>query len=227
MSNNGLFITFEGGEGVGKSTHIKLLTEKYRAHGVTVRAIREPGGTLIAEEIRDVLKDVAHKEAMTNEAELLLMNASRAQLVREVIRPALAAGELVLCDRFYDSTIAYQGYGRQIPMNDVLNIVNFAVGDTRPDITFWLRAPPSIGMRNVKTRVEVGTVPLKDRFEQSGDAFHERVYYGFAAIAEEHRERVRSIDYVSGGIDVMQWTMIAHLNSYAQAKGLDKYLLFQ
>src|SRR3974377_1315579 len=108
----GLLITFEGTEGSGKSTQIALLTQRLRKMGHTVRVLREPGGTPIGEEIRHTLKNSTVNAAMTAETELLLMNASRAQLVREVIRPALAAGEIVLCDRFYDSTPAYQGSGR-------------------------------------------------------------------------------------------------------------------
>src|SRR5947209_997764 len=111
---NGLLITFEGTEGSGKTTQISLLAERLRSLGHTVRTLREPGGTPIGEEIRHTLKHSSVNHAMTPEAELLLMNASRAQLVREVIRPALAAGEIVLCDRFYDSTTAYQEYGRQL-----------------------------------------------------------------------------------------------------------------
>ena len=112
----GLFITFEGTEGSGKSTQIPILAERLRSFGPSVHTLREPGGTPIGEEIRHTLKHSKANEAMTPEAELLLMNASRAQLVREVIRPALAAGEIVLSDRFYDSTTAYQGYGRQLDL---------------------------------------------------------------------------------------------------------------
>src|SRR5438105_3752716 len=115
----GLFITFEGTEGSGKSTQISLLASRLRSLGHRVREIREPGGTPIGEEIRHTLKHSADNEAMTAEAELLLMNASRAQLVREIIRPALAAGEVVLSDRFYDSTTAYQGYGRGLHLKAV------------------------------------------------------------------------------------------------------------
>ena len=105
----GLFITFEGNEGSGKSTQVPLLVEKLREWGHTVKVFREPGGTPIGEEIRHTLKHSLSNAAMTSEADLLLMNASRAQLVREVIRPALARGEIIVCDRFYDSTTAYQG----------------------------------------------------------------------------------------------------------------------
>src|SRR6266540_2718239 len=128
----GLFITFEGTEGSGKSTHLPLLADRLRASGRTVRILREPGGTPIGEEIRHTLKHSAQNNAMTAEAELLLMNASRAQLVREIIRPALAAGEVVLCDRFYDSTVAYQGYGRKLDLDFVRRVIAFAVGETRP-----------------------------------------------------------------------------------------------
>src|SRR5690348_845826 len=137
----GLFISFEGTEGSGKSTQVSLLAEHLRFEGYTVRTIREPGGTPIGEEIRHTLKHSADNAAMTAETELLLMNASRAQLVREVIRPALAAGEIVICDRFYDSTTAYQGYGRQIDQQTVRTIITIAVGETRPDLTLLLTIP--------------------------------------------------------------------------------------
>src|SRR6516225_2262640 len=119
----GLFISFEGTEGCGKSTQISLLADRLRKMGCFVRSLREPGGTPIGEEIRHTLKHSHANQAMTPETELLLMNASRAQLVREVIRPALDAGEVVLCDRFYDSTVAYQGYGRQLDLHMVRGII--------------------------------------------------------------------------------------------------------
>src|SRR5881628_1499428 len=140
----GLFITFEGTEGSGKSTHIQLLAERLRAAGRIVRVLREPGGTPIGEEIRHTLKHSQQNHAMTAETELLLMNASRAQLVREVIRPALAAGEIVICDRFYDSTTAYQGYGRQLNLQMVKAIIDVAVGDTRPEVTLLFVVPHEI-----------------------------------------------------------------------------------
>src|SRR5437867_10633919 len=124
----GLLITFEGTEGSGKTTQISLLAEHLRSMGYTVRTTLEPGGTPIGEEIRHTLKHSAANQAMTPEAELLLMNASRAQLVREVIRPALAAGDIVVSDRFYDSTTAYQGYGRKLDLNIVKSVIVFAVG---------------------------------------------------------------------------------------------------
>src|SRR5579885_1687032 len=134
----GLLITFEGSEGCGKSTQIALLAERLRGLGFTVKLVREPGGTPIGEEIRHTLKHSQQNKAMTAEAELLLMCASRAQLVREVIRPALAAGEIVLCDRFYDSTAAYQGYGRGLDLSVIQQMTDFAVGETRPHLTLLL-----------------------------------------------------------------------------------------
>ena len=138
------FITFEGTEGSGKTTQISLLADRLRSMGHRVRTLREPGGTPIGEEIRHTLKHSPDNHAMTPEAELLLMNASRAQIVREVIRPALAKGEIILCDRFYDSTVAYQGYGRQLDLKMVSAIIDVAVGDTRPDLTLLLQAPASV-----------------------------------------------------------------------------------
>src|SRR5678816_213058 len=134
----GLFISFEGNEGSGKSTQIPLLANRLRSLGHKVRTLREPGGTPIGEELRHTLKHSGQNREMRNETELLLMNASRAQLVREVIRPALAANEIVLCDRFYDSTIAYQAYGRQLDLQSVRQMIDFAVGQTRPDLTLLL-----------------------------------------------------------------------------------------
>src|ERR1700744_4662270 len=139
--SKGFFITFEGTEGCGKSTQIAALAERIHALGHRVRLLREPGGTPIGEEIRHTLKHSNANHAMTAETELLLMNASRAQLVREIIRPALADGMIVLCDRFYDSTIAYQGHGRGLDLPTVQQIVDCAVGETRPDLTLFLIVP--------------------------------------------------------------------------------------
>src|SRR5213075_124652 len=209
----GLFITFEGTEGCGKSTQISMLAERLRSLGHHVRVLREPGGTPIGEEVRHTLKHSERNHAMTAEAELLLMNASRAQLVREVIRPALAAGELVLCDRFYDSTIAYQGYGRQLELNVVKSIIDFAVGATRPSVTLLLLVPidvsearrsarkhemPSEGPR-LETRPEghgspSSSEPSRDRMEEAGRDFFRLVEEGYKAIAEAEPRRVFAID---------------------------------
>lgn len=187
----GRFITFEGTEGAGKSTQIKLLAERIQATGRQVRALREPGGTPIGEEIRHTLQHSAQNAAMTPEAELLLMNASRAQLVREIIRPALAAGEIVLCDRFYHSTLAYQGYGRQLDLKRVQEVIDFAVGDRRPDLTLMLHVPLAISEQRRKSR---SSAPARDRFEEADRAFFERVEQGFRALAKADPARIKWIE---------------------------------
>lgn len=188
----GHFITFEGTEGCGKSTQVKLLAERLTQFGRTVRVLREPGGTPIGEEIRHTLKHSQHNAAMTAEAELLLMNASRAQLVREVIRPALAAGEIVISDRFYDSTTAYQGYGRGLNLAEVKAIVDFAVGATRPDLTILLHVPPEVSAGRLRSRQ--ATLPfIRDRIEEADQEFFQRVAHGFEAIAAAEPQRFRVI----------------------------------
>ena len=188
----GRFITFEGTEGCGKSTQIKLLAERLGRLGQRVRVLREPGGTPIGEEIRHTLKHSEHNAAMTAEAELLLMNASRAQLVREIIRPALAAGEIIVCDRFYDSTTAYQGYGRQLDLACVQAIIDFAVGDTRPDLTLLLRVPEEVGAERLRSR-QAAQAPVRDRIEEADQAFFNRAARGFTAIADAEPDRVKII----------------------------------
>src|SRR5437660_4117288 len=190
---NGLFITFEGTEGSGKSTQISRLAERLRRLGRCVRTVREPGGTPIGEEIRHTLKHSLQNQAMQAETELLLMNASRAQLVREVIRPALAAGEIVLCDRFYDSTTAYQGYGRQLDLKTVEAVINFAVGETRPNLTLLLVVPHEMSRERLSARQS--TLPfMRDRMEEADLSFFERVAHGYQAIATTEAFRVRVID---------------------------------
>jgi len=208
----GLFITFEGNEGSGKSTQVPLLVEKLREWGHTVKVFREPGGTPIGEEIRHTLKHSLSNVAMTSEAELLLMNASRAQLVREVIRPALGRGEIIVCDRFYDSTTAYQGYGRQLDLATVKHIIDLAVGDTRPDLTLFLKVPQSVSEERLRSRQS--TMPfIRDRMEEADRAFFERVAKGYEAIAAAHPERIKVIPAI-GTIEEIQsaiWRVVAPL----------------
>ena len=211
----GLFITFEGNEGSGKSTQIARLAGRLRALGRTVRVLREPGGTPIGEEIRHTLKPSAANEAMTPEAELLLMNASRAQLVREVIRPALAAGEVVLSDRFYDSTTAYQGYGRGLDLAVVRTVIEFAVGPTRPDLTLLLTVPSDISAQRLLARQ--ATLPfMRDRIEEADRDFFDRVAVGYQAILAAEPGRVRHLEAV-GAVEEIEgrvWqTVLAVLGS--------------
>jgi dTMP kinase len=147
----------------------------------------------VGEEIRHTLKHSLQNHAMTAETELLLMNASRAQLVREVIRPALAAGELVLCDRFYDSTIAYQGYGRGLDLTTVRSVIDIAVGHTRPDLTLLLTVSVRVSEARRKDR-QATAAPVRDRIEDADPSFFERVEKGYNAIAVSEPERVQVID---------------------------------
>ncbi len=189
----GLFITFEGTEGSGKSTQIQLLAERLRASGAVVRVLREPGGTPIGEEIRQTIKHSPDNHGMTPEAELLLINASRAQLVREIIRPALESGEIVLCDRFYDSTTAYQGYGRQLDLAFVSKVIEFAVGPTRPDLTLLLDVPVAVSEARRAHR-KAGSVPGRDRMEEASPDFFTRVEEGYRLITKSEPARVKWID---------------------------------
>lgn len=197
----GLFVTFEGCEGVGKSTHVAQLAERFRAENYRVRTLREPGGTPLGEEIRAMLKHST--SPLHYRTELLLFNASRAQLVDEVVRPALAQGELVLCDRFYDSSIAYQVYGRGLPLAEVEQIIGFAINGLQPDITFFIDAPPEVGMSN---RAHQSKRQI-DRFEDEAKAFHQRVYGGFQALAVKEEERIRVIPYLPNDLTKMQGQM--------------------
>jgi dTMP kinase len=208
------FITFEGTEGSGKTTQISLLADRLRSMDHRVRTLREPGGTPIGEEIRHTLKHSPANHAMTAEAELLLMNASRAQLVREVIRPALADGEIVLCDRFYDSTTAYQGYGRQLDLQMVKSIVDMAVGETRPDLTLLFVVPHEVSEARRLARQPTLALPFKrDRIEEAGQSFFARVATGYQAIAAAEPQRVRQFD-ATGDVAKIQaaiWTLVKPL----------------
>jgi len=185
----GLFITFEGTEGSGKTTQIAALAERLRSLGRPVRILREPGGTPIGEEIRHIFKHSEANRAMTPEAELLLLNASRAQLVRQVIRPALAAGEIVLCDRFYDSTLAYQVHGRGLAFNHARRVISFAVGRTRPDLTLLLMVPVAVSEARRRARPSE-----RDRMEEADRDFFQRVEKGYEAIAATQPRRIRRLD---------------------------------
>ena len=208
----GLFITFEGNEGSGKSTQVPLLVERLREWGHTVKVFREPGGTPIGEEIRHTLKHSHANDAMTAEAELLLMNASRAQLVREVIRPALSRGEVIVCDRFYDSTTAYQGYGRQLDLPTVKHIIDLAVGSTRPDLTLFLKVPQNVSEERLRSRQ--ATMPfIRDRMEEADRAFFERVAKGYDAVAAAEPQRIQIIN-AAGTVEEVQsaiWRLVAPL----------------
>lgn len=199
---SGHFISFEGTEGCGKSTQLSLLGERLRSAGREVRELREPGGTILGEELRQILKRRSGSDGMTPEAELLLMNAARAQLVREVIRPSLARGEVVLCDRFYHSSVAYQGWGRQLDLGWVRTVIDFAVGDTRPEVTLLFVIDPEVALARRREREsQCGVEP--DRFEVEGDPFFRRVAEGFRSIAAGEPGRFRVID-AGGTVEEVQ-----------------------
>lgn len=188
----GRFITFEGGEGCGKSTQIKRLEEYLRTFGVEVLLTREPGGTRLAELVRGLLKD-EKQDPPCDRAELLLFLAARAQLVRNVIKPALESGKWVLSDRFSDSTFAYQGYGRGLDL-DVLAVANdFACEGLKPDLTLLLDVPPEVAAARMRRR-ESETNTTADRIELAGDEFHSRLREGFRELAAAEPDRIVTVD---------------------------------
>jgi dTMP kinase len=184
----GLFIVFEGVEACGKTTQIELLANRLRKEGCEPLCLREPGGTEIGEKIRAILKDSAYQGIMTPKTELLLMNAARAQLVSQTIRPALARGRTVICDRYFYSTLAYQGAGRELPIEPLKAITEFAIDGLHPDLLFLLDIPLKESWERLCRRneelLQARGIKVKDRFEESGRLFHENVYKGYQAILE-------------------------------------------
>jgi dTMP kinase len=185
----GLFITFEGPEGSGKTTQVQLLAAWLRACGHNVLTTREPGGTRIGDAVRELLLNPAHTE-MRPEAEILLFSAARAQIVGEIIRPQLQKDGVVICDRFGDSTLAYQGYGRQLNLDTLRMITAFATGNLRPDLTICLDLPATEGLRRKRNAAGVEW----NRMEQEQLDFHERVRWGFLALAALEPARWRVLD---------------------------------
>jgi dTMP kinase len=187
MTSRGKFITLEGGEGAGKSTLLAGLRQHLLGQGVDLVLTREPGGTPLGEAVRAIVLDPAQR-GMCAESELLLMFASRAQLVRECIAPALAAGQWVLCDRFTDASYAYQGGGRGVPEARIATLEQWAVGELRPDLTLLLDLPVATGRARAAGRGEA------DRIEVEADAFFERVRAAYRARAAAEPSRFRVID---------------------------------
>ena len=182
-----MFITFEGVDGSGKTTQIRRLAAFLTAQGRDLVVTREPGGTPIGDQVRDVLHSIENS-AMTPEAEILLYSASRAQLVGEIIRPALAAGGSVLCDRFYDSTLAYQGYGRGLDLEWLRTITAFATGGLKPDLTIFLDLESRAGLARRRSGGEV------NRMDLQAQAFYERVREGYLALIAAEPERWVVVD---------------------------------
>ncbi len=188
--SKGIFITFEGGEGCGKSTHIAELKKYFESRGKVCVLTREPGGVALAEKIRDMLLHAKEGKNMSARAEILLFEAARAQHVDELIKPALAEGKVVISDRFYDSTTAYQGVARKLDAQSVELLNQFAVGDTKPDLTLILDLPPSEGLARAKVRDNGDT----DRMGSEKIEFYEAVRKAFLALAEREKERFAVID---------------------------------
>ena len=185
-------MTFEGGEGCGKSTQVERLKTSLEAEGINVVLVREPGGTWLSEEVRRLIKDQG-EDVPCDRAELLLFLAARSQLVRNVIRPALESGSWVVADRFSDSTVAYQGYGRGLPLDVIEEANRFACDGLRPDLTIFLDVSPDTANARMRRR-EASRHLLADRFEREGAAFHERVRRGFKLLAESDPSRIVTID---------------------------------
>jgi dTMP kinase len=192
---HGKFITFEGSEGCGKSTQSRLLVDHLKAKGFPVKLIREPGGVAISEKIRAILLDKAHM-AMNKECETLLYMASRAQLVEEVIVPELEKGTILLCDRFLDSTVAYQGYGCGVDVEMILEIGLFATKGIQPDLTFFLDLDTEEGLRRRGSE--------RDRIELRSLEYHNRVRAGYREIASEDPGRLKIIDGTRSKEDIFQ-----------------------
>ena len=184
----GIFITFEGGDGAGKTTHLRFLAESLRARGTEVVCLREPGGTIIGERLRNVVLDPGN-DVMTSECELLIYEAARAQIVGQVIRPALERGAVVLCDRYTDSTIAYQSFGRGMDRGFIERANEFACQGIYPQRTILMLTGGSVeeGLERASHRAGA------DRIELAGTAFHERVNAGYLKLAQENPDRIRIV----------------------------------
>ena len=205
----GLFLSFEGGEASGKSVQANGLAERLRAEGRDVVSVREPGSTPVGERVRDIVLH-AQDIPLAPNAQALLYSTARAQLVRDVIRPALAQGKVVIVDRFYDSTLAYQGYGHGADLDQLRAVTNFAVGDLRPDRTFLLDLPVEAAEGRAATR-KPGRA--WDRFEAEARAFHERVRAGYIELAkaEPHRFAVIPADRDLDAVFADVWREVERL----------------
>ena len=188
----GIFITLEGIDGTGKSTHFRMLVQHLRRSGHTVRATREPGGTRVGEKVRAILL-ASRTGKLASLAELALIYAARAQHLEEVVRPALGRGEIVVSDRFNDASFAYQGFGRELGLGPVRAFDLVVCGSTQPDLTIVLDLDPRIALARAQGR-EVRRNSTRGRFESQGVRFHERVRRGYLAIARQEPRRVKVID---------------------------------
>jgi dTMP kinase len=199
----GLFITFEGGEGSGKSTQIRLLAERLNNRGIAVVTTREPGGCPISDRIRSILLDAGSRE-MTSTAELLLYAAARAQHVAQLLRPSLESGKVVLCDRYCDATVAYQGHGRGLDLSLIRTLNDIATGGLYPDLTLLIDCPAEVGLGRALGRIRktAPTEQREERFEMEDLAFHNAVRAGYAALAAADPGRMVVVDGTASIADV-------------------------
>ena len=188
----GFFITFEGIEGAGKSTLAQGLHDFLQREGWPVKLTREPGGTPVGEAVRGILASREFKE-ITPLTEVLLLSASRSQLVEQFIRPQLGEGNIVVCDRFFDSTRAYQGYGREVHQREIDELANMCTWGVKPNLTMLIDVDPEVGLGRVRTR-SVQSLTEMDRFENMDFGFHERVREGFLEMAQDEPARFRILD---------------------------------
>ncbi|GIP36309.1 dTMP kinase [Paenibacillus sp. J2TS4] len=188
----GIFVTFEGPDGSGKTTQLKMLAERLHSKGYDVVVTREPGGTPISDEVRRILLSPDNEE-MIDQTEVLLYAAARAQHVHEKIIPALEQKRIVLCDRYIDASVAYQAYGLGLDLQTVLAISQFASGGLQPVRTYMLDVPVEVSRQRLLDRSSGGSGPMLDRIELKGNEYHARVRKGFLAVAESNRERIRLI----------------------------------
>jgi dTMP kinase len=206
----GLFVTLEGGEGAGKSTSLRFIEAWLRQAGKNVVVTREPGGTDVGEQVREILLH-ARELVMTPETEMLLMFAARQEHLARVIRPALARGQTVLCDRFTDATYAYQGGGRGLDEKRIAAIEQWVQGDLRPDLTLLLDVPVAVGLQRANTR------SAPDRFESEQQDFFERVRAAYRVRAEREPQRIRVVD-ASRPIEQVEQQLGAILNEVVHAR---------
>ena len=188
----GKFITFEGSEGAGKTTQINLLKEYLSAKNIEVVGTREPGGTPLAEKLREIIKHFQGDEIVSDKTELLLMEAARNQHVVNVIEKSLNEGKWVICDRFYDSTTAYQGYGRKMDLEFIEKLNSFAIDNATPDLTIYFDLPLEMGFE--RTRKRYADSQVFDRFESQKLDFYRRIEQGFKEIAAKNSDRMKIID---------------------------------
>lgn len=199
------FITFEGPEGAGKTTVLRMIVDRLKAQQIDVVSTREPGGSVIAEKIRNVILDKAHTE-MDSRTEALLYAAARSQHFAETVEPALKAGKVVLCDRFIDSSLAYQGVGRGLGIDEVKKINEFAIGDRMPDVTILFDIEPAVGL----ARINANASREVNRLDQEGLAFHESVRAAYLDLSKRFPERIRVID-ASKSVEEVVATVWAHI----------------